>query len=326
MTPVRRSLLGAALAAAAWPQSARAQPAADFPAKALQMVVPFPPGGVADLLARAIASGMAADLRQPVVVDNRPGAGGNIGAAAVAKAAPDGHTLLYAVGSILTANPHLYPSVGFDAFKDFAPIGETVAGGMVLLVRRDLPVDTLPQLLAHLKANPGRLNYASYGNGSFPHLNMELLKSKAGVHVVHIPYRGAAPALADLLAGQVDLMFDVSTTALPQVRAGRVKPIAVNTPQRLDALPAVPTLSETFAGFDGSGWQGVFVPAGTPAPVQARLAAALGRAMADPALRTRIVESGLIVKGGSAADLATKMRGESARWADVVRFAKIRVD
>ena len=297
-----------------------------FPTKPVLMIVPFPPGGVADLVARAVGGEMARELKQPVVVENRAGAGGNLGAEAVARAVPDGHTVLYAVGSILTANPYLYPKLGFDALKDFAPITETVAGGMVLVAHPSVPVSSLRDLLAYAKANPGKLSYASYGSGSFPHLNMELLKSITGVHLLHIPYRGAAPALSDVLAGQVEVMFDVSTTAIPQIRSGKLKALAVNMPRRLATLPEVPTIGELLPGFDGSGWQGLFVPAATPAPAVRALHAAAVKALAQPDVRKRLTDSGLDVVGGSAGDLAAKIQRESVKWAQVVKFAGIRVD
>ncbi len=316
----------------AWPVAALAPPTAPaqpgWPAGPLRMVVPFPPGGVADTAARAIAATM--DLGQPVVVDNRPGAGGNLGAEAVARSAPDGHTLLYAVASAITANPHLFRNLPFDPLRDLVPVTETVMGGMVLLARPELGVRTLAEWLARVKARPGALSYASYGNGSFPHLNMELLKARTGTHVVHIPYRGAAPALHDLLAGRVDTMFDQSATAIPQVRAGRLVAIAVNTPQRLPMLPDVPTIAESglpgLHGFDGSGWQGVWVPAGTPAAIVQGLQQSVVRALAQPQVRQRFAEAGLEVVGSTPEQARAKVERESVRWKRVIDEARIRID
>jgi tripartite-type tricarboxylate transporter receptor subunit TctC len=318
----RRRLLAWPLALA--PLASRGQAA--WPTRPLRMVVPFPPGGIADIAARSIAAEMARDLGQPVVVDNRPGAGGNVGADAVAKAAPDGYTLLYAVASAFTANPHLYGAMPFDPLKDLVPVSETVLGGMVLLVRPDFPAADLREWVAKVKAQPGRLSYASYGNGSFPHLNMELLKSLTGTHVVHIPYRGAAPAMQDLLAGQVDMMFDQSATALAQIRAGKVKPLAVNTPTRLAALPEVPAIAENLQGFDGSGWQGVWVPAGTPPAVLQRLNQAVVKALAAPEVRKRFTDAGLEVVGSTPEQARAKVERESARWKRVIDGARIKVD
>jgi tripartite-type tricarboxylate transporter receptor subunit TctC len=318
----RRRLLAWPLALA--PLASRGQAA--WPTRPLRMVVPFPPGGIADIAARSIAAEMARDLGQPVVVDNRPGAGGNVGADAVAKAAPDGYTLLYAVASAFTANPHLYGAMPFDPLKDLVPVSETVLGGMVLLVRPDFPAADLREWVAKVKAQPGRLSYASYGNGSFPHLNMELLKSLTGTHVVHIPYRGAAPAMQDLLAGQVDMMFDQSATALAQIRAGKVKPLAVNTPTRLAALPDVPAIAENLQGFDGSGWQGVWVPAGTPPAVLQRLNQAVVKALAAPEVRKRFTDAGLEVVGSTPEQARAKVERESARWKRVIDGARIKVD
>jgi tripartite-type tricarboxylate transporter receptor subunit TctC len=269
---------------------------------------------------------MGRDLGQPVVVENRPGAGGNVGAETVAKSAPDGYTVLYAVASAFTANPHLYGKMPFDPLRDLVPVTETVMGGMVLLVRPEFQAANLRDWLARVQANPGRLSYASYGNGSFPHLNMELLKFMTGTHVVHIPYRGAAPAMQDLLGGQVDMMFDQSATAIPQIRAGKVKPLAVNTPQRLAALPDVPTIAEVLRGFDGSGWQGLWVPAGTPPAVLQRLNQSAVRALAVPEVRKRFTDAGLEVVGSSPEQVRVKVERESIKWKDVIDFARIKVD
>lgn len=301
-------------------------PAQTFPSRPVTMIVPFPPGGVADIVARTLATEMSKQLGQPMIVENRGGAAGNLGAEAVARAQPDGHTVLYAVGSILTANPHLYPRMPFDALRDFAAVTEVVSGGMVLVAHPSVPAASFKDLVAHAKAHPGRLSYASYGNGSFPHLNMELLKSTLGAFIVHIPYRGAAPALADVLSGQVEVMFDVSTTAIPQIRAGKLRPLAVNTPRRLAALPDVPAISEFIPGFDGSGWQGLFVPAATPRTALTQLHGAAVKALAQPEVRKRLTASGLEVVAGSSSELAEKVRQESAKWEKVIRFAGIRID
>lgn len=316
-----RTLLLAVLAA-----SIGCAHAQGFPTRPINLVVPFPPGGVADIVARTLAAEIAKELRQPVIVENRGGAAGNLGAEAVARAQPDGHTVLYAVGSILTANPHLYPKMPFDAQRDFAAVTEVVAGGMVLVAHPTVPVASFNELVSLAKARPGRLSYASYGNGSFPHLNMELLKSTLGAFIVHIPYRGAAPALADVMSGQVEVMFDVSTTAIPQIRAGKLRPLAVNTPRRLAALPEVPAISEFIPGFDGSGWQGLFVPASTPRAALQQLHAAAVKALAQPEVRKRLNDSGLEVVASGPAELTEKVRRESEKWAKVVRFAGIRID
>ena len=321
-SPTRRSMLALAFGLGVSGLAA----AQAWPAKPIRIVVPFPPGGIMDINARAIGAEMGKRLAVAVIVENRPGAGGNLGTEAVAKAAPDGYTLLYGIGSTLTANPHLYPKLGFDPSRDLAPITETVSGGMVLLVRPDFPAASFAEWLAQVKRQPGRLSYASYGNGSFPHLNMELVKSLTGVHVVHIPYRGAAPAMQDFLAGQVDMMFDQTATALAQVRSGKARAIAVNTPQRLAALPDVPTLAETLRGFDGSGWQGLWAPAGTPPEVLQALNRTALEALAQPELRRRFAESGLEPVGSSPEQVTAKTRSESEKWRQVIRFARIQLD
>jgi len=320
--PRRRVLLAGALAGVL-PSIAGAQ---NFPGGPLRMIVGFPPGGIADAAARSIAAEMAKDLSQPVVVENRPGAAGNVAAEAVARSPADGHTLLYAVASAFTANPHLYAKMAFDPLRDLVPVTETVLGGMVLLVRPEFRAATLREWIAAVKSQPGRLSYASYGNGSFPHLNMELLKSLTGTHVVHIPYRGAAPAMQDLLGGQVDMMFDQSATAIAQIRAGRVRPLAVNTLRRLAALPEVPTIAETLQGFDGSGWQGLWVAAGTPPAVVQRLHESAVRALAVAEVRQRFVDAGLEVVGSTPEQARMKMERESAKWKQVIDLARIRIE
>lgn len=318
----RRGLL-ALVALGLRPGAAKAQA---WPSKPIRMVVPFPPGGVMDMAARSIATEMERDLKQPIVVENRGGAGGNVGAEAVARAGGDGYTLLYGIGSGFTANPYLYPKLPFDPKKDFAPITETVAGGMVLLVRPDFPARDLKDWIAYVRTKPGVLSYGSYGNGSFPHLNMELLKSLTKTHLVHIPYRGAAPALNDLLGGQIDMMFDQSATAIPQVRTGKLRAIAVNTPRRLEALPDVPTVAESLAGFDGSGWQGLWAPAGTPPDVLQRLNQSAVKALQQPAVRKRFSDAGLEVVGSTPEQMSAKIARESDKWREVIRFASIKLD
>jgi tripartite-type tricarboxylate transporter receptor subunit TctC len=297
-----------------------------YPTRAIRLVVPFPPGGVMDMAARVIGSEMARDLKQPLTVDNRGGAGGNVGAEIVARAPADGYTLLYGIGSAFTANPHLYSSLPFDPLKDFVPITETVAGGMVLLVRPEFAARNLKDWVAYVQSRPGVLTYASYGNGSFPHLNMELLKSLTNTHLVHIPYRGAAPALQDLLAGRIDMMFDQSATAIPQVRSRRLRAIAVNTPGPMPALPGVPPIAESLPGFDGSGWQGLWAPAGTPPEVLLRIHQSAVKALGLPGVRKFFVDAGLDVVGSTPDEVRAKIVRESGRWREVIRSAHIRID
>lgn len=286
-----RSLLVAvaALILAAAPPAA-AQP---FPSHPLQFVVPFPPGGATDVIARLIAGPLSEALGQPVVVENRPGAGGTVGSAQVARAAPDGHTLL--MGTIAThgIGPSLYPQVPYDAVQDFAPVTQAASQVYAVVVHPSVPARSIGELIALAKARPGALTYASAGSGTAAHLFAELFKEMAGVDIVHVPYRGAGPAMVALLGGQVSMTFDVVLTTLEHIRAGRLRALAVTGARRSPVLPEVPTLQEAgLAGYDAVGWNGVFLPAGTPSAIRQRLAEAIRRALHRPEVRERIEQQG----------------------------------
>ena len=254
-----------------------------YPTKPIRIVVPFPAGGTTDILARAVAQRLTETLGQPVVVDNRPGAGGNIGAELVAKAAPDGYTLLMGTVGTHAINASLYAKMPYDHVRDFAPVILVAGVPNVLVINPALPVNSVQELIAYGKANPGKLNFASSGNGTSIHLSAELFKTMTGVQMAHVPYKGSAPALVDLMGGQVQLMFDNLPSALPQIKAGKLKALAVTSAQRSSALPDVPTVIESgLPGFEASSWFGLLAPAGTPKDIIAKLNGEVAKWLATP--------------------------------------------
>ena len=279
-----------AAAAALFSASALAQ---GWPSRPVSLVVPYPPGGPVDLSARLLAPRLQQALGQPVVVENKPGAGGNIGADYVAKSAPDGHTLVMGAIATHAINPALYPKLPYDPIRDFAPVALVVQVPNVLVVNNDLPAKNVSELVSLLKKNPGKLDFASGSTGSTGHLAGELFKQMTGTYMVHIPYKGAAPAAADLLAGRVHLMFDNLASALPNIRAGKLRALAVTTLRRSASLPEVPTLDESgLKGFDMTTWWGVMAPAKTPPAVVDRLADELGRILESPEIQERLAAMG----------------------------------
>lgn len=308
---MRRRLILAALAAPALAQPFN---------RPLRLLVGFPPGGVSDLVARAIAEKL--ELGQPVVVENRPGAGGNLAAEAVARAAPDGYTLLNGQNSTLAINPALYRSLPFDTARDFRAVIGTVAGTSVLVAHPNGPAS----LDAVLAARPGSLAYASFGAGSLAHLNGAMLADAAGIALLHVPYRGAAPALADVLGGQVPMMFDLLATTRPHIEAGRLRALAVVSPERLPELPGVPALAERFRGFDGRGWQALMVPAATPDAVVARLHEAARAALSDPGVVARMAGFGLTITGWDGPAVMAALAADAARYGRIIRTAGITPD
>jgi tripartite-type tricarboxylate transporter receptor subunit TctC len=288
----RRGFLLAALAAAAG-----LLPAASFaqawPSKPLHLIVPYAPGGPVDLSARLLAPKLQEALGQPVVVENRPGAGGNIGAELVARSAPDGYTLVMGAIATHAINPALYPKLGYDPVRDFRHVALLVQVPNVLVVNNDVPARSVSQLVELLKKNPGKLDFASGSTGSTGHLAGELFKQMTGTYMVHIPYKGSSPAVTDLLAGRVQLMFDNLASALPNIKAGKVRALAVTTAKRSQFIPELPTLAESgLPGFDLTTWWGVMAPAGTPDAVVERLAGEINRAMALPDIKERFAAMG----------------------------------
>jgi tripartite-type tricarboxylate transporter receptor subunit TctC len=322
----RRALLGAATALLAVPgRRARAQAAA-FPTRQVTIVVPFAPGGLADVTARLLGERLARSLGRPVVIDNRPGAGGIAGARLVAAAPADGHTLLLA-NTNLAINPSLYRSLPYDTVAAFAPVFLALTVPNILVVRADLPARSLAELVALAKADPGRLNYASAGNGTFPHLAMVLLLHRAGIAMTHVPYNGAAPAMQAILGGQVQALSSDPPGALPHVAEGRLRALAVTSATRLGALPDLPTVAEAgLPGFEAVGWQGFVAPAGTPAEVVATLHGALAEALAAPEVRDRLANQGVAFAAEGPAGFGAFLRRDMALWASAVAASGAQVE
>lgn len=303
--------------------TAPAATAQAWPSKPLRIVVNFPPGGAADVIARSVAAPLQESLGQNVVVENRAGSGGNIGGDAVAKSAPDGYTLLMSSGGMVSVNPHIYARMPFDPIKDLTPVAAAARVLVFLVVKPEFPAGNAKEFLADLKAKPGKRSFGSPGNGSSPHLAGEMMKAQAGVFAVHVPYRGAAPALTDLLAGQLDFLFDPGI-GLPHVKAGRLKMLAVGSPKRSPLFPDVPTLDEVgLKGFDADTIFGFYAPAGTPAPVIERLNREINRILGTPALRERISALGGEPAPMTPAQFAAKASEDSARFGAIIRERKI---
>jgi tripartite-type tricarboxylate transporter receptor subunit TctC len=301
---------------------ARAQdPAAGFPARTIRIVVPFPPGGVTDRLARVVAQKMQENWGQPAVVENRPGASGMIAAETVAKSAPDGYTLMMGHIGTHAINVSLFSKLPYDPVKDFAPVSLLVSVPNVLLVHPSVPANSVQELVALAKARPGTLNFASPGSGTSGHMSAELFKSLAGIDIVHVPYKGPGPALQDLVAGQVNMLFDTVASSMPQVRGGKVKGLAVTTRERSAIAPDVPTMAESgVAGYEIAPWFAAYAPAGTPPAVVNKLQAEMARILRLPEVRTAFVDQqGMTLIASSPAELGAHTQREIAKWAQVVK-------
>jgi tripartite-type tricarboxylate transporter receptor subunit TctC len=327
-TPLRRRLLGGA--AAAGTLAAVGLPAAHaqaFPNRPVRIVIGFPAGGPLDAHARLWADALSKLLGQPVLVDYKAGAGGTVGAQSVATAAPDGHTLLLANTGTMVINPALYRKLPYDTLKSFVPIARTAQQPLALLVHPDVPARSLPEFLALLKSRPGQLNYGSAGNGGISHLVPEMLKTRTGTFMVHIPYRGSAPAFTDLMAGQVQFMAESIPQAAQYAKAGKVRAIAVTSRERNPALPDVPTAIEVgLKGFEVVGFYGVLAPAGTPAPIVERLSAAMGQVLAMPEIRDRMVAQGADPAFLDSAGFRRFLEAEMPRWAAAVKASGAQLD
>jgi len=323
----RRLTLAAAAAALLVCAQAQANTGPNtWPAKPIKVIVNFPPGGAADQIARAISQPLQEALKQPVVIENRAGANGNVGGEAVARAPADGYTLLMSSGGMVSVNPHLYARMSFDPAKDLVPVAAAARVLVFLVTKPSLPPANVQEFIAYARANPGKLSYGSPGNGSSPHLAGEMFKSQAGLFALHVPYRGAAPALQDLLAGQVDYSFDPGI-ALQQVRAGKLRLFAVGSPRRSPLFPDVPTLDEAgLRGFDADTVFGFYAPAGTPPEVVAQLNAQINRALALPAVKERIASLGGEAVPGSPADFQRRAAADSQRFGALIRERKIAAD
>ena len=320
---LRRLTILIACAALVAPGAAFAQ---GYPTKPVKIVVPFAVGGIADTFARVIAQKVQEAWGQPVVVENKPGAGGNIGADLVAKSPPDGYTLV--MGSIGThaVNPHLVKNMPYDAQKDFVPIAHVLEAEGLLVVNPALPVKTVPELIAHLKSQPGKLSYASAGIGTASHLAGELFKGMAGVDMAHIPYKGNAPAITDVMGGQAHMIFATMPTVIQQAKAGRLRPVAVIGAARARAVPEIPTVAETLPGFEVANWVGLFAPAGTPQEIVRRWNAEVQRIMASAEVQPRLETEGARFVPTTPESFAAFQRAESARWGKMIREAGIKVE
>ena len=300
--------------------------AQSYPTKPIRFLVGFPPGGTSDILARTIGQKLSDAVGQQVVIENRPGAGGNIGAEAAAKSAPDGYTLFMSTTS-QAISVSLYSKLNYDLVRDFAPVIQAVNYTNLLVVHPSLPVKSVKELIALAKARPGQLNYGTAGNGTPPHMTGELFKSYTGVNIQHVPYKGGAPAIADLLGGQITIMFDNVPPLLPHVQAGKMRPLAVTSLKRINVLRDVPTLDEAgLKGFDSVAWNGVLAPAGTPKEIVARLNAEIMRILNVPDVRERLVAQGADPVGGTPEQFAALIRSEIQKWAKVVKDSGAKVD
>ncbi|CAG2155863.1 Bug family tripartite tricarboxylate transporter substrate binding protein [Cupriavidus numazuensis] len=308
---------------AAMPAAGHAQ---EYPQHPVRMVLPYPAGGPTDLLARVVAVKMGETLGQSVVVDNKPGASGMIGAENVARAAPDGYTIL-ANASLHVINPHIQPKMRFDAFKDFVPITQLADVPLVLVVGNDSPVRTVQDLIAYAKSKGGALNFGSAGNASAQHLAGESFKFAAHVPMQHVPYKGSAPALTDLMGGQIQLMFDSMPSAMPFIKSGKLRAVAVTTARRATALPDVPTVAESgLPGFNISTWYGLWAPRGTPAPIVEKLATHVAAALKRPDVRQQYADMGAEPVGSPPREFAQYTAAEGRKWAEIVRRSGAKAD
>ena len=295
-----------------------------YPDRPVKLIAPFPAGGLADVLARAVGDGMSKSLGQPVIVENRAGAGGNTGADAVAKSAPDGYTLLMSSAGILTANPFLYAQMPFDAETAFVPVSNVADMSMLVVVNPKVEANSLKEFVALAKAKPGKLNFGSPGIGTTGHLGLAMLMHAAQIQITHVPYRGAAPAVTDLLAGQIDGVVDNPPTVLGHIQSGKLRPLAVAAKQRMAQLPEVPTAAEQgVANYEASSWFGIVAPAGTPAPVVARLQKAVAEAVKVPAMQERFTRSGARLIGDTPEQFGARIKAERKTWGEVIKAAKI---
>lgn len=318
---LRRTLLLGSAALSAWP-AVQAQSS-----KTLRLIVPFPPGGSTDILARAVASRLGPALGQTVIIDNKPGAGGSLGAAEAARAEADGNTLLMGHIGTLAVNPALYPKLAYDPIKSFVPVAWVARVPNVLVVTASSPLKTLAEMVAKAKAEPGRMTYSSGGNGSAAHIAFEYLKLKARFFMLHIPYRGTAPSVTDLLGGQVDATFTGGPAVLPHVRSGRLRALAVSSPQRLSVLPDVPTVAESgYPGFDADQWYGIVAPAGTPAAMVARLNAEINKALQTPSVAQQLAGEGALATPATPKAFGDLIAHEIPRWAEVVKAGNVKPD
>jgi tripartite-type tricarboxylate transporter receptor subunit TctC len=319
----RRNFLHLAAGAATLPVASRFAWAQTYPTRPVRIIVGFAPGGAADIMARLIGQWLSEQLGQPIIVDNRPGAGGNIGTEIGVRAPPDGYTLLMAL-SLNAINATLYDKLNFNFIRDTAPVASIASIPFVMEVHPSFPAKTVPELIAYAKANPGKISMASTGIGTPGHVAGELFKMMAGVEMVHVPYRSSPPALTDLLSGQVQVMFDATPSSLPHIRAGKLRPLAVTTAKRQEILPDVPAVDEFLPGYEARGWYGVVVPKARPREIVEKLNKEINAALADPNMKKRLTDLGGAVFAGSPADFGKFIADETEKWGKVIKSAGIK--
>jgi tripartite-type tricarboxylate transporter receptor subunit TctC len=321
----RRRFLQLLAAGAALPATTRLAHAQAYPARPVRMIIGFAPGGPADILGRLIGQWLSERLGQQFVIESRPGAGSNIATEAVARSPADGYTLLV-VTSANTINASLYDKLNYNFIRDMAPVSGIIRVPQVIEVHPSVPATTVPEFIAYAKANPGKINMASAGNGTVQHVAGELFKAMTGVDMQHVPYRGQAPALVDVLAGQAQVMFDTLPAAIEYLRAGKLRPLAVTTATRAPALPELPTVADTVPGYESSALYGIAAPAATPPEIVDKLNREINAALADPAMKARLVELGGTVLSGSAADFSKVIADETEKWGRVVKLSGAKAD
>ena len=321
----RRAFVHLAVGAAALPAVPRLSRAQAYPSRPARIVVGFAAGGATDIQARLMGQWLSDRLGQQFIVDNKPGASGNIGTEAVAKAAPDGYTLLQVV-TPHAINAALYSNLNFDFLRDIAPVICLARLAYVVVVNPSVPAKTLPEFIAYAKANPGKINYGSAGQGTPQNISCELFKMMAGVDLIHVPYRGGAPAIVDLIGGHLQVIFAPVSEAIEHIRSGKLRPLAVTTAARLDVFPDLPTVADFVPGYEASGFGGIGVPRNTPADIIDRLNKELNAGLADSKIKTRIVELGGTVLGGSPAEFGTILSEATEKWAKVIKFAGIKAE
>ena len=321
----RRKFLYLAAGAAAFPVATRIASAESYPSRPVHIIVGFPPGGATDINARLIGQWLSERLGQPFIIENRPGAGSNIGTELVVHAVPDGYTVLLA-GPPTAINATLYEKLNFNFIRDIAPIASIVREPLIMVVNPSVPAKTVPEFIAYAKANPGKINMASAGNGSVVHIAGELFKMMAGVDMVHVPYKGGGPGVTDLLGGQVQVMFATAPSSIEFVKAGKLRALAVTTATRLAALPDIATVGEFVPGYEASGFYGLGAPKNTPLEIIDKLNKEINASLADPKMRARIAETGGTVLAGSPTDFEKLIAEETDKWGKVIRAANIKPD